>query len=118
MDEQRRKITKRRAQAGETIAETLVALLISALALTMLAGSITSSAKLVQKSRDKLDAYYTSNEEDGVITMKSGGSAGTVTIKEETTDVSNKLSDQTIGITYYINDEFTKTPVISYQKNE
>ena len=39
---------------GETIAETLVALLISALALVMLAGAISSTAKMITTREKKM----------------------------------------------------------------
>lgn len=54
-DALRRRLKNRR---GETITEVLVALLISALALTMLAAMIASASKMVEQSRDRLDGYY------------------------------------------------------------
>lgn len=42
---------------GESIAETLVALLISALALVMLAGAISSAAKVIKDSKTAMDTY-------------------------------------------------------------
>lgn len=53
---------KLRSRAGESIAETLVALLISALALVMLAGVISASTRIVTSSREKLNKYYSVNE--------------------------------------------------------
>ena len=50
------------SNAGESIAETLVALLISALALVMLAGSIYAASNMVTKSREQLKKYYRANE--------------------------------------------------------
>lgn len=47
-----------RSQAGETIAEVLVALLVSALALTMLATMITSTVKMVDIGKTKMSQYY------------------------------------------------------------
>ena len=44
--------------SGETIAETLVSILISALALLLLATAIGTSANIVKSSRDKMDAMY------------------------------------------------------------
>ena len=51
---------KLKSQAGETIAEVLIALLISTIALLMLATMINSSANSIQKSRDILESYYNS----------------------------------------------------------
>ena len=46
------------SRAGESISETLVALLISALALVMLAGVITTSTRIVTSSRESMNNYY------------------------------------------------------------
>ena len=43
-------LRKLHSKAGETIAETLVALLISALALVMLAGALSAAAKVITTS--------------------------------------------------------------------
>ena len=107
---------KLKSQSGETIAETLVATLIAALALTMLAGAIASSVRVIGRGREKLDAYYTSSEEDGVITMDRGGHAGTVTITDK--GLWDPLARQTIHVTWFANDEFEKTPVVSYRRDE
>ena len=49
---------KLRSRAGETLTETLVALLISALALLMLAGAVTSATRVITRSKDKMTEYY------------------------------------------------------------
>ena len=47
-----KKIAKKlRSQAGESIAETLVAVLVIAVALTMLAAMITATANMVKKAK-------------------------------------------------------------------
>ncbi len=51
----RRKLQNNR---GDSIAEVLIALLISALALVMLASMITSSSRMILSSKAKMDAYY------------------------------------------------------------
>lgn len=111
-DEKKSAAGKLKSNKGETISETLVALLISSLALTMLAGAITASANLVEKSRTKMDSYYAASEqENGVIKMSGAGTEGTVTI----TAVSGGLDAQTYTIVYYGNEEFTRYPVYSYK---
>ena len=52
-------LDKLRDRAGESIAETLVGLLISALALLMLAGALTSASNIVNKSKTAMEDYYT-----------------------------------------------------------
>ena len=55
-------VRKLKNQAGETIAEVLVALLISSIALVMLASMISSTANMVTSSKSKMEAYYKANE--------------------------------------------------------
>lgn len=56
----RRRIqSKIRSCAGESIGETLIALLISALALIMLAGAISAAAKIVTRNKTAMEEYYT-----------------------------------------------------------
>ncbi|MBQ6346431.1 MAG: hypothetical protein IJI71_02600 [Clostridia bacterium] len=50
--------SKIRSISGESIGETLVALLISALALLMLAGAIGSASKIVTRNKTAMDEYY------------------------------------------------------------
>ena len=56
---------KLRDKSGESIAETLVAVLIAAFALLMLAGTVNTSTNLVLKSQkilsDSKDGYYVKN---------------------------------------------------------
>ena len=108
----RRTRKKLKSQAGETLTETLVALLIAALALTMLAGAIASSFGVIQRGREKLDQYYTANEAaDGVVKMSGDGTAGKVTL----TDAENQLSHGDINVSYYTNDKFNNMPVVAYK---
>lgn len=104
-------LTKLRTQAGETISETLVALLVAALALTMLAGAITASAHIITMSRNTLSGYYSANEEaNGVVKLSGSGTSGK-TVKLDSDD----LTTQSISIEYYQNTVFEKTPVIAYK---
>lgn len=59
---------------GETITEVLVALLVSALALTMLAAMVAASTRMVNESRNKIDEYYQAG--NGMAAL-SGSAAGT-----------------------------------------
>lgn len=49
---------KLRSTSGESIAETLVAVLIAALALLMLAGTVNSSSRIITKSQTNMEKYY------------------------------------------------------------
>lgn len=78
-----------RSKAGETIAETLVAILIAALALVMLAGSITAAKNIIQNNRTAFNTYYAQNE----ILMKQSESTGSTTIAlKETGETGNLFS--------------------------
>ena len=82
------KLKKRlRSQAGETIAEVLIALLISVLALTMLAMMISSTVGLVNRSKEKMNEYYDQNavlemqtEPVGTVAVTIADSAGRVNV--------------------------------------
>lgn len=102
---------KLNSRSGETITETLVALLISALALVMLAAAISSAASVITRSREKLDAYYLENEK--VINRVANGTNDiTITLKE----MNDNITQQTIAAKFYKNEEFTRNLVISYDK--
>ena len=75
---------KLKSQAGETIAEVLIALLISTIALLMLAAMINSSSNSILTARNTMQAYYSAAGESGTgkvnITLKS--SDGTTQLAE------------------------------------
>ena len=79
-----RMIRKICSSKGESITETLVALLISALALVMLAGMIAGSVRITQKSREAYSEYMDAMNEvetrsgtpvEGTATFKNGNEA-------------------------------------------
>lgn len=114
---------KLRGRAGESIAETLVALLISALALLMLAGAVSSATNAVLRSKSKMTAYYATDtamithgegsaegsEESEVPEMAYKTESGTVTIEQKEGSVSKAYD-----VTCYINEEFGTTAVTSF----
>lgn len=92
--------------AGESIAETLIAVLIIALALTMLAGMITATSNMIKTSKEKINDYYEANapletqaSNDGTISV--GISVGDATIKSE-------------SVNYKKNETFSNYPVVAY----
>ena len=58
-------INKLHSQEGESLAETLVALLISVLGITLLAGMIIAGSKIIKSSTDKFKEYV--NSEDAIV---------------------------------------------------
>jgi Tfp pilus assembly protein PilV len=106
-DKPQRKIKN---QSGETIAETLVALLISSIALMMLASMINSTVNLVTKSEAKMGDYYAKNAE----LENSAISQNTFIITIEPQNESeSKLNMSVKGVHYQTNDLFSKT-VVAY----
>jgi len=99
---------KLKSCAGESIGETLVALLISALALVMLAGAISSTARMITVSDTKMGEYY---EGDNVLVQQaaSGGTASTITITD------SEGTTETRSVNCYTNAAFASKPVVAYQ---
>ena len=97
------------SNAGETIAETLVALLISALALVMLAGAISSAGKVITTSDKKMAEYY---EQDAILAARDGksGTPINLNIKNEAGNVDEK--HEVIPVS---NEEFASMHVVAYK---
>ena len=107
---------KLRSRSGETIAETLIALLISALALVMLAGAVDAAARIIMKSEAKMQAYYQANNdlaepgEGGTDASISFYNADNKPVKLDPTG-----SDDGIPVQYKKNDIITAAkPVVAY----
>jgi len=86
---------------GETMVETLVSILISSLALLMLATAIGSSVKVIMSSTRYMEAFYTDQSE----LVKS-----TCSYKDDTATVSfgvplNKTDGESISVDLFKNDE-------------
>ena len=104
---------KLNSRTGETIAETLVALLISALALIMLAGAISTTSRVVTESENKMQEYYTANNS----LAEPSGNNGTLTIADsEGKNVILFGTTSSIDIAYSKNDAFSGHPVVAYKK--
>ncbi|MBQ6479683.1 MAG: hypothetical protein IJI45_01065 [Anaerolineaceae bacterium] len=110
----KRMIDKLKHTCGETISEVLVALLISSLALVMLASMITSTSKMVTTSKSKMDEYYTANTELESLTAASDPKA--VKVNDLTVSITGeRLNDfvASSGLTCYQNNRLGK-PVYAY----
>lgn len=106
-------LAKLQSGMGETLGETLLALLISALALTMLAGAISTALNLVTKSNEQMTKYYGG---DNIIatqrTDMASGDGDTVTTTEATVTLTG--STQTFNVKCFANSAFPGTTVVSY----
>ena len=100
-------IEKLQARMGETISETLVALLISSLALVMLAAMINTTVRLVTTSKETMNNYY---EESAGLESISPGLQGTVTITYGSMTISK-------DVVYDVNSELGQD-VVAYKLKE
>jgi len=113
----KRLMKKLNSRAGESIAEVLVALLISALALVMLASMITASTRIITQSKTTMESYYAENNTLELRTAESS-LAGTVSIKNGSSDVYLVYGQSPLNpiqVKYYKNSHSTKTQVVSYK---
>ncbi len=105
-----RLLKKLKGKAGESLAEVLIALLIAALALTMLASVISSAARMITQSKKKMSDYYAANGElttrsHAVANTESGELTASVQLKvgEKYEDAHLISSTESLNITYYVN---------------
>ncbi len=101
-------INKLKSNSGESIAETLVAVLIAAVALLMLAGTVNTASNLISNSQDKLKQYYEANNN---LEQRNGGTLG----KKVTISGAGTLLDgNSYSATTYENNELKSGAVIAY----
>lgn len=101
-------INKLKSTSGESIAETLVAVLIAAFALLMLAGSVNTSSNLITQSQGKLEEYYSENND---LVTKNTDSGGKVTTGQAVITV------KTEGTTTYVSEIFDKETYYKLESN-
>ncbi len=113
---------KLKGNGGESIAEVLIALLIAALALTMLASVITTAAKTITKSKKQMDAYYTANEWLSVHSATDIDKTWTVYVVEgKPADEGGEAVNLTgaveyITVKYGVNEVVEEIPVVAFWK--
>ncbi len=87
---------KIRSERGESLAEVLVAILFSALALVLLASMITTSTRIISASRDRMNSYYAQN---AALSGQSVGLDDTVTTGTANVDISEDILSQGESVT-------------------
>jgi len=102
---------KLKSRSGESIAETLVAVLIAAFGLLMLAGTINSASNLITNSKKKLSEYYEANNTLASATSTSG-TDGSVSINEATGETAWITSK----VKVFKNDKLGSRTVVAYRK--
>ena len=119
----RKLMSKLKSEAGETLGEVMVALLIAALALTMLASAITSASRMITQSKTKMGSYYAaanglnSSEEVTLNSVKIvTKTTGTITISIKDGDKSDHSYEDTVS-TYSIKESVAGgVKVTAYKK--
>ena len=115
-------IGKIKSQVGESIGEVLVALLISSIGLTLLAMMVSSSSRMVERSKSTVHEYVL--QSNALEDQSETGTPGTLSFScdlSETDDsgsIKNITDDSSnpINIKYYINEVIGSQKVISYKK--
>ena len=114
---------KLKSDVGESIAEVLIALLIAALALTMLASVISTSARMISQSKDKLENYYAANEELNTrirtaadLTAIVSSKEVTVTVKDGEESIKFLYAGNSISTTCMSNVQISNPQVVAYWK--
>lgn len=111
MDMKKKLRKKLKNNKGETITEVLVALLISVLSLTLLAGMISASVSMTDKSRKNITDYYTAENTLELNQDKVEETADVSFIDSADEDV--KLSSGSIKVNVYSNGD-GKNEILSY----
>ena len=96
--------------AGESIGETLIALLISSLALLMLAGAISAATRIVTVSKTKMDDYY---EADNTFTEYKTRVSDRVSVTMTRNDTGSP-NQVFVEVPYIENNTFDSIPTIMY----
>lgn len=104
-------ISRLRNTAGESIAETLIALLISSLALIMLAGAVSTATDIVKRSKTTMSAYY---DADSALTNVAEGSGSITVTLAETNAPEETAVSQEITVSYASNAVFGNKVVVAY----
>lgn len=116
-----------RSKKGESIAEVLVAVLLSAIGLTMLATMISATSKMVIRSRNLTKEYVEQNNQ--LVEKKDGTPTRTGSVQVRRVDstspdgtpiklygVPTANEDYSIPVKYYVNSRVGNVEVTSYKK--
>ena len=107
---------KLQTNKGESLAETLVALLVAALGITLLAGGVAASVRVISTGRDSIARYYSDNNDLTTFTDSSGITTvnGNILFKSPDGTSSKKFIDgasNKVSVRYYEHDD-----VIAYRR--
>lgn len=116
-------IKKLKSRKGDSLAEVLVAVLISLLALGLLGTMVSTSSKMVSKSVDTMDVYYDSCSDLVEQNPSPSNPTGSVEIEvkteTDTYETVNLKKDETSAsrrVMFFVNSGFADQQVISYTR--
>lgn len=110
-------IRKIRNSNGESLAETLVALLIAALGILLLAGMVISSSNMVKSSRQKIIEYV--GLENKLVEQSEAANNGQLNMVNTASGDPvrfTKDEDDTVVSIKYFEVNYGKTKIISFKK--
>lgn len=102
---------KLKSDRGESIAEVLISVLISAVALVMLASMISSATSMIGSSRKNMEDYYSAANQITSSGASANFSGQVKMVPSESGSVSTSFS-----VNYFVNDELGKGPVVSFEE--
>lgn len=107
-------LKKLKGRAGESLAETLIAVLVIAVASMLLASMITATTSIVKRSQSSMEKYY--NQSSKLETL-SDTNLKTASISITVSDMSDSNTYWTgsIPVQYEQNDELGRHTVIAYR---
>lgn len=115
-------IIKTKNSSGETLAETLVGLLIAALATAMLASMITASKRMITNSMSTMKEFYSGenilvSQNASAVPAYVSTASGDVLVKDESENSYQIIPGlSSFKVNYYVNNRIKKTPSLSYKK--
>lgn len=99
---------------GETLAETLVGLLIAALSIVMMTSAIATASRLVTKTRDMAEIYESSTR---TLAPGAGASSGSVVITSAGNFGESYGTGRSVAVTYAESDLPGSIKGITYSQN-
>ena len=118
-------LDKLRSSRGDSIAEVLIAMLISIVALVMLASMIASSTRLIQRSKSAMEKYDAANNALAEMTADAPTANDTFTVSSKTLSVADAVTNDSVKLTeagvisvkVYENTAYGGDKVIAYKKS-
>ena len=112
--------SRMRSDRGETLVELLISLLISSLAMMILATMIVASTKVIERGEVVIERY--TEQENKIVKYESKSGPGEVALypvgKTDPQKFSDYDSKQGVDVEYYENDKLGRNKVITYKHSE